>query len=509
MNYGTVVITDFTCVAKIYGISIKGKIPITSVQIQGGVNRLPMVNLTIYPNNGTSRISPEELIALAKECQGQLLKGLSSTNPNVDIEISMDGQGIASDEYKLRAILYGVDLHMDTNAQSIYVTIKATTPDVLLNCIDLSIYNRYSNLNDHIKNQMTKSDFDNMPLWARVLFASEKNYSVQGKPVTQIIHDMVSLQMQKWEDIKKETLKSLKFSEQQTETILSIHENNKSYIQRLYDFLKASNPYTSLLDGAPFAENKSVVKGVLTGIATAMYSQGLSPLSAMMNYLTSNFGVWYTGNLHGDMMGKMKNQPFLETAPDKSIDIACTSVEVEINQDQVRPPVGQILMSANTINTAPGQYHSPSNANTIYVRYPEKKIEGGITYSLSGPSWLITETAQRGEVTPGKYDRNYDQAADENKEETDKAIKEGNEANAQLLQYMAKKEFFRAKYQNSLLMVSSVINTDITTDSSGLGDFFKVKSLGTPIGNAVMSNVQHTFTPNSLTTQVGFTMLQL
>lgn len=511
MEPETVVITGFTCKVKISGISIKGKIPVTSVQMRGSVNDLPMISLTIYPNNGTSKISPNELIQLAKECQAQVLKGLSSTNPNVEIEIKMNGKGIASDNYDLKAILYGVDLHMDTNTSSIYVTIKATSPDVLLNCIDLSIYTKNMSLDNKIKSLLSFSSDSGSTIWAATLNASaDNNYKVSGKPISRIMRDMVQTTMNRWGSVYNNIKENL--SEQRQKIIESIHEKNQEYIQSLYSFLKASDDTSTLLDGVSFNDNPATVKGVLTGIENALYYSGASPLHAIMGYLTSNFGLWYSPNLHGNMQGKIKNQPFLADAPGSNLDLCCTSVDVAINQDQVRPPTGQVIMSASTINTVSSVSLSlDANRSSIFVAYPVEKAAGGVSYSLCGPSWLIAETGRYGDVTlpNSKYDRDPKEASKQNKEGNKEAVTVADTANSKILNYLAKKEFYRSKFQNSLLVVDTVINTDITTEQRGLGDFFTVKNRGSKIGNAVLSSVQHTFAPNTLTTQAGFTMLQL
>jgi hypothetical protein len=507
-NNQVAIIKNFKAKARITGVSVSkgnGEIPITSIAVNGSINALPKISMTIYPNNGTVTLSAEDLIKLAKSCQSKLNEGVSDGTPNVNITISMDSQGLAStDNYELQAILSGVELHMDTNSQSIYVSITATSPDTLISNIDLSIYESYSTLTDAIQSELKSGNTYGMPFWAKTYWASIGYKPITtGTPIASIIKGMIDITMQKWklpEDL----------SDTQKAVMTSIHKNNQKYIGRLGDFLSNSFDSSHLMCDESIPECDATTKAILSGIEQALYCGGVNPLYAMMNYLASDFGVWYAPCLIGNMQGKLSNQPFLMKSPDKTIDLNLSAMNIEIHQDQSRPPVGQICMTSTTLNTAASVSNKTNTScfNSVWACYPEKS-KGGIIYNQRGPTWLVTQNGTFGDVTNRNNDRDPKKNSQQYQKKSEEAAKLGDDAAMKLLNILAQKEYYRAVYQYSLLMVNSIIDPGVSTDSQGLGDFFTVKQAGTTIGKAVMSNVNHIFNPNNLTTQIGFTMLQL
>ena len=238
-----------------------------------------------------------------------------------------------------------------------------------------------------------------------------------------------------------------------------------------------------------------------------MFEIGGGVFSKLLNYITSEFLLWYIPNHKTGEIGILKNWDY-EGSDMKTISVPISTAKLAIGR-----ALGNDLPPTLVVAESPlvfTQHEIAENYSAwISGSYPEKaETKLGKVYNIQAPRWFsvgqdVSPNKPANKLKAGRNPSQTTETADKAQKQISKNVKSSNQA----LTYLARQSFFKYKFGTSVAGITCPFQSNI---DANIGDFVQVNAEGGgKILQGILSTVTHNLSTGSLSTELGFTRVEL
>ena len=464
-----------------------------SAQVSCMLNRPIIVNATVCSGDTDGGIlTTDDIMNLAKEMQAKIFEDPSEG----DLQLSMSDGESGTLNYN-RLIITSCDVVAATSG-GLMATITATSPDILADLVDPSVYMKYVDTADVMFK--TASDYKGSKaqdhFWV---------YQLQDKGGNNL--SVANKLLKLLENAKdKYRFREEGLTEGTKAAVNSQKAINNSFFRYVRQFLRESDDTTRVLNGK--AEiNDTVNRAIYNTLAHNMFEIGGGVFSKLLNYITSEFLLWYIPNHKTGEIGILKNWDY------EGSDMQTISVPISTAKLAIGRALGNDLPPTLVVAESPlvfTQHEIAENYSAwISGSYPEKaETKLGKVYNIQAPRWFsvgqdVSPNKPANKLNVGRNPSQTIETADKAQKQISKNAKSSNQA----LTYLAKQSFFKYKFGTSVAGITCPFKSNI---DANIGDFVQVNAEGGgKILQGILSTVTHNLSTGSLSTELGFTRVEI
>lgn len=462
-----------------------------SAEISCVLNRPIVVRATICSGDTDGSIlTTNDIMNLAKDMQAKIFEDPEEG----DIQITLNDGHTGELSYN-RLIITSCDVVASTRG-GLMATITATSPDILADSFDPSVYMKNIDVGNIIWEIAASENSKSQDhLWVYTLGRLNDTDSPLATKILKLI--------QHAKNKYKFSANMMPGSDSAIESQLSLNNSSFTYVRR---FLNNSTETTDVLNGNADL-NETGNRAIYNTLASRLFNNGGGIFTKILNSVNSDFLLWYVPDHKSGNMGKLRNWNYEgEDVSTISLPVSTFNFAIGRSLGNDLPPTMVTFESPEiyTIRDLAGEF--TSWAVGAYPEKPEKIL--GKVYNIQAPPWLCF----------GLYDDPDNGAENMNKgrnpqeteiinEKIKKQLEKDAKAYYPSLQYLARQSFFRYKYGTSVGSLSCPFYANIDAE---IGDFVQVNAMGGgKIMRGILSSVVHSLDTGSLSTKLGFTRIEL
>lgn len=475
----TVTVNGYKCVSASVSCILNRPIAVTATVCSGDTDG--------------SILTTKDIMDLGKTMQSKIFE-----DPSVgDLQLRMyDGESSEISYSKL--VVTSCDIVASTSG-GLIASISATSPDILVDLVDPSLYMKFIDLNQEMYN--IASDYKGSKSQDHFWVWQLKNTGGNNASVAKRVLDLVSNAKNQYQ------ISSVGLSKGTLAALESQKGINDSFFRYARQFLTKSDDTTAILNGNANI-NDTVSRAIDNTIASCIFDRGGGIFSKLLNQLSSEFLLWYIPNHKTGDMGIFKSWDY-EGSDQTELSLPVTTAKLSVGRALGNDLPPTIVVAESPVIV---EQNKITNGYTTWISasYPEKAEEKlGRVYNLEAPGWFsvgYTVGVDSNTTTDPEAARNPSQTietANKAIKQAEKNIKSSNET----LSYLARQEFFKYKYSTSVAGLVCPFMSNIDAD---IGDFVQVSARGGgKLFKGILSTVSHNLSAGNLSTELGFTRVEI
>ena len=483
----TVSIGGHKCVSAIVSCSLNSLINVSAVLCSGDTDG--------------SILTPSDIYSLAKKCQEMIFK--EPKEGTLTLTLDDGNQGTIS--YN-KLVITSCEVNSSTGG-GLSLRISATSPDVFVTLVDPSVYMKsVIETNAHV--DVSRGDANRF----------QDTYWVSRMNKLSDVKSSVSQKILRLVQFAK-TKYAARNSNKATKNVLDNQQliNNK-YFKYVKDFLSNSDKTTEVLNGN-IEVTRLINRAIYNNIHYSVLTNNGNMLEKLLGPIAQDYYLWYIPDLKSGGVGKLRNRDYEGKNVDGTLSLPTSSFTFSIGRS-----LTQMLAPSMVYVQARTTYDS-SRANRNYDKYvsgcyPSNAGDTlGPILNIEAPSWLTlghSSSQSGGSNTNSSNSSSSGNPLDNPRVSTktviknDKFVKQvetNKKDSGNILETLSKQIYFEAKFSTSVATVSCPAMVNIDAE---IGDFLQVNAEGGgKLFSGILSRVQHTFQTGTLSTELGFTRVEL